>query len=183
MDEIWLDEPDEKDWEYKGFKCALRRNHCGSWCGYVGISKEHPLYGLGYDDVSDVLVAMLEAMKNKPVPKEPSFSLLISILGGEIHPTPANVIQVHGGITYAGDGKDLFNNPDIWFFGFDCSHAGDYAPNMPVLSAIVSGNIYRDIDYATAEAEKMADQLAVLMVEPLDPSKYPPFSIGKCDIF
>lgn len=26
------------------------RNRSGAWCGYVGVSKSHSLYGVGYDD-------------------------------------------------------------------------------------------------------------------------------------
>ena len=39
---VWVD-PDT------GLKCGLVRNSYGAWCGYVGISKDHPLHGVEYD--------------------------------------------------------------------------------------------------------------------------------------
>ncbi len=50
-DEIgpWNNEPDSKDFTAHELHCALRRNSSGAWCGYVGVPKEHPLYGVGYD--------------------------------------------------------------------------------------------------------------------------------------
>lgn len=48
----WDDEPQNREeWRYKGYPCLMVRNGMGAWCGYVGISKDHPDYGKGYDDV------------------------------------------------------------------------------------------------------------------------------------
>lgn len=48
----WDDEPqDREEWRYKGYPCLMVRNNMGAWCGYVGISKDHPDYGK-YDEVN-----------------------------------------------------------------------------------------------------------------------------------
>jgi hypothetical protein len=48
----WQNEPDRVDFVHAGFAClALRRDHMGQWCGYVGVPREHPAYGKGYHDV------------------------------------------------------------------------------------------------------------------------------------
>jgi hypothetical protein len=37
--------------ERTGLPCLIRRNSMGGWCGYVGVPKDHPASGGGYDDV------------------------------------------------------------------------------------------------------------------------------------
>ena len=47
----WETEPDEAEWvdTATGYKCRIVRNETtGTLCGYVGIPKEHRLYGLTY---------------------------------------------------------------------------------------------------------------------------------------
>ena len=48
---------------------------------------------------------------------------------GDYETSPESNISAHGGITFAGKHDELKGNPfdkDIWYFGFDCAHAGDY---------------------------------------------------------
>lgn len=47
----WVTEPDEVMFESSGLTCWMRRHpNLGSWCGYVGVPRSHPLHGLHYDD-------------------------------------------------------------------------------------------------------------------------------------
>ncbi len=65
-------------------------------------------------------------------------------------------IEVHGGLTYA-DNHIPNKEPDgLWWFGFDCSHAGD--------SHIYSSGrgIYRDMEYVKSECMKLFQQLCLL---------------------
>ncbi len=41
----------EKAWESSGYHCEVRIMPLGHRCGYVGVKKQHPLYGIHYDDV------------------------------------------------------------------------------------------------------------------------------------
>lgn len=49
--------------------------------------------------------------------------------------------------------------PEVWWFGFDCGHAGDWSPGMEQYRA-VSDDEYRDQAYIEAEVTKLARQLA-----------------------
>lgn len=48
---VWDSEPDRHDFIHAGFSCFILRNSMGNWCGYVGVPKTHPAYGLNYDFV------------------------------------------------------------------------------------------------------------------------------------
>lgn len=127
MKKRWKDEPDSKDFNAHGFRCALRRGpkSLGHWCGYVGIPETHRVFGLDYDNVP---------------------------------------VEVHGGLTYAGD-RCPGEKPDgLWWVGFDCAHLGDLVPGVLERDAIgvYPGDEYRDIDFVEREATAVARQLAEL---------------------
>ena len=95
--------------------------------GYVCELKRHPTMGnwCGYVYVGD---------------KHPLFKHLSQ-------DDTYDFLDVHGGVTYMGEGK----------FGFDCGHAGDFSPN---LSFGTSGaEEYRTVEYATDEVKRLAQQL------------------------
>ncbi len=49
----WMDEPDRVEFKAHGLDCLLVRHVAMfHWCGYVGVGKNHPKYGLSYDDVN-----------------------------------------------------------------------------------------------------------------------------------
>lgn len=91
--------------------------------GYVGIPKEHPLYEKDYGDS------------------------LCGHSGCYLH-TPEALIDVHGGITYAG----WFEKEDhrLWWFGFDTGHSSD-DPRY--------GGTFKDEAYVVKECEKLMAQL------------------------
>ena len=48
----WNNEPDRAEFEAHGFHCIARRNpSCGHWCGYVGVTANHPYYGKYYGEI------------------------------------------------------------------------------------------------------------------------------------
>jgi hypothetical protein len=93
-------------------------------------------------------------------------------------------VVVHGGLTYADKcGGSVCHVPkpgepdDVWWFGFDCAHSGDYAPMLgryrnrgqksydhAAAVAADDWNIeqYRTLDYVRAQASALAEQLAAL---------------------
>lgn len=129
----WIDEPDKVQWidEETGLDCLIVRNQIGGLCGYVGVPPEHPFHGTDYEHVE---------------------------------------VYVHGGLTYAAScqsGDESTNvchipevgRPDnVWWFGFDCAHAFDFAPgaHFPPMR----DEVYRDIGYVKAEIRSLAVQLA-----------------------
>lgn len=133
----WMDEPDRLQWRTAaGLPGLIVRNHMGVLCGYAAVAPGHPLHGKGYDDVD---------------------------------------VDAHGGLTYANRCQDdgpICHVPEpgepdnVWWFGFDCNHAWDFAPGM---SAILPAGflrhrfpdeVYRDLAYVKAEVESLAVQLA-----------------------
>ena len=145
----WDTEPDRVDWTHAGLPCFVLRNHHGAWCGYVGVAAGHPAYGLGYGDVD---------------------------------------VEVHGGLTYAEKCSPPIchvpapGEPDeVYWFGFDCGHAFDIMPGMDATLRIAhaaSGQtppvrqhfdclpdeVYRPLAYAQEETNRLADQLAAVVV-------------------
>lgn len=73
-------------------------------CGYVAVPLGHPLHGPDEDKRTTALPA-----------------------ADDCAPIPSYVLDVHGGLTFAGErvaDDGVTADPD-WWFGFDCAHAGD----------------------------------------------------------
>lgn len=48
----WQSEPDRVDWRAHGFPCFVQRAWAtGAWCGYAGVTEDHPLYGMDLFEV------------------------------------------------------------------------------------------------------------------------------------
>lgn len=176
MDMPWEREPDKKEWWSHGLPCViLRMPSMGHLCGYVGVPQEHPWHGKGYDErVPTPNWLHDEAYHGSPV------DVFIEACEGDLSQCRIeSALNVHGGVTYAeGDlgGNDapaptITDPTQWWWFGFDCNHSGDYAPEMkrrererglPSYARALSmeHEEYRDMDYVTAEVERMADRLA-----------------------
>ena len=89
-----------------------------------------------------------------------------------------NRFQVHGGITYSGNGEGMQDGPlfkdeflQYWAFGFDCAHGGDMWATPKILEeklgkpfALFPGDTYKDIDFVIKECESLADQLFQAML-------------------
>lgn len=142
----WMTEPDKLVWKTSaGLTGMLIRTRSGHLCGYVAVDKSHPWHGRSYGD-------------------------------GEYPDSPEGQIRVHGGLTYASEcAGHICHVPepgepdDVWWFGFDCAHSGDWSPTSwaPYLKELrrMPGEgpcraQYRDVDYVRAEVESMAAQLA-----------------------
>ncbi len=153
----WQDEPDKAVWvdEATGLDCMIVRNHWGALCGYVGVGPDHPYHGLDYQTC------------------------------------PA---EVHGGLTFAttcSETEDpshfICHIPqpgrphNVWWFGFDCSHAFDLSPRqeadnheryekakaigdtegMRIWGRYDPDKVYRTLHYVIREIEQLAQQLAL----------------------
>jgi hypothetical protein len=56
---------------------------------------------------------------------------------------------------------------DVWWLGFDCTHADDKCPAMPRYGRDLDRRgTYRDVAYVTEECRKLAQQLTVFHQEP-----------------
>lgn len=146
----------KKDWTTKaGLRAVVIFAHGSHHCGYVGILKEHPLYGVGYSEHSDALLKAMERVKEEPIGKRNILSLLCYREG---EARPEIVFDVHGGITYSGGNNKYPVEGDEWWFGFDCAHAGDKCLGRMGLFTC-PGDVFRDVSYVEAECERLAEQL------------------------
>jgi hypothetical protein len=146
----WLNEPDKIVWVdgATDLDCMIHRGPLGSLCGYVGVPAGHPLHGSSYDDLD---------------------------------------VDVHGGLTYAAECQPdatpefgICHVPqdgrpdDVWWFGFDCSHASDAMPAFAMRERGMSEKFgwptipdaphasYKDVPYVRAEVRRLAEQLATI---------------------
>lgn len=160
----------EKDWISSGLRCIAIAADSGHRCGYVGLPKSHPLYGVGYGAYHPALDALWGATKEGPIGDRGIIPILCAMFreADEVQPTPELVFDVHGSITYANGGDDYPIESDLWWYGFDCAHADD-ANDLTLITdehlrAIYAefGNdgVVRDLAFVVAECEKLAAQLA-----------------------
>jgi hypothetical protein len=68
-------------------------------------------------------------------------------------------VRIHGGLTFADcadprGGHAPEEIDDVWWFGFDCAHAGDVIPGVN------KHGKYRDRAYVEVECTSLAKQLA-----------------------
>ena len=101
----------ESDFMYKGLRCVVIMTCMGHRCGYVGISKDNYLYGKCYDEEI--------SLENN--------NQLMKKLNNRKSIIPEDYFDVHGGITFSNGGlnHEYPVQSDLWWFGFDCTHAWD----------------------------------------------------------
>lgn len=140
--------------EHAGLQCQTYRTEMGHWCGYVGVPADHPLHGKAYTDKISVPQEMIE--REVDIDKIGVINLFCQIE----EPTAEAcalvlAFDIHGGITYAANGAPGADVEGLWWFGFDCAHAGD------VSSLDMQGpmGIYRSEEYVIDECKSLADQL------------------------
>ncbi len=67
-------------------------------------------------------------------------------------------VEVHGGLTFSREGDGDTWPKGYWWFGFDCAHAWDRVPYMPV---DLDGT-YKNFRYVRRETEGLAKQVVTL---------------------
>jgi hypothetical protein len=108
----WDTEPlDKAVWtdDETGYPCMIRRGPMGAWCGYVGVTEEHPAFGKDYSDLYD----------EGDWPNELTFAGPCDDEGDEA--TAVCHIPAPG------------ESDKVWWFGFDNGHAFDIIPGMLAL--------------------------------------------------
>ena len=153
----------EKVWESNGFKCVVIMGSMGHRCGYVGVHSGHILYRQESNKDCPALLSYLKKLidNNEEVGKRGVIPLFCYTEG---EAKPNVVFNVHGGLTYSGeDPKYPVESSDIWWFGYDCGHAGD-GIDLSVLKLevrkIYAGmdGVVRRLDYCVEECENLAKQ-------------------------
>lgn len=164
----------EREFEHAGYKCVVIFGNVGHRCGYVGIPKNHPLYGKDYGDHLEIKKTDIGERKVSGI-----FPLLGACLDEDERIRIEAYFSCHGGITYAGGGdhSDYPIESDLWWFGFDCAHYGDAddldraidlfpsKKDMYLLKKRVTSRypideaVIRTEEYVTDECKKLAEQL------------------------
>lgn len=164
----------EREFEHAGYKCVVVFTRMGHRCGYVGIPKNHPLYGKDYSGHLEIKKADIGDRTVSGI-----FPLLGACLDEDERIRIEAYFQCHGGITYAGGGEHSSYpiESDLWWFGFDCGHAGDkpdyeyaiekfpkQAEQLKMQKRIndmyqIEGDIIRTEEYVADECKKLAGQL------------------------
>lgn len=142
----WQSEPDKKQWTdlETGYPCLIVRNtRHGNLCGYVGVTKPHPLYGA--DSGS-------ESMKRLSVHGGVNFT-------NKCQPSESESKGVCHVVNHDED-------DDVWWVGFDCAHWSDLVPRMPMpylLELDLFDNCtYKNVQYVETECCDLAKQLKTL---------------------
>ncbi len=156
----WIDEPDQVEFEYKGYSCSVER--------HISVDKESLSF----------LVSQFKDIKQK-FPDNPLTKYLPLGLGhlcGYIripkgHPwegvdRDSIDASVHGGLTY-GERRE-----DRYCIGFDCAHSGDTVPAMAACenfgefknlkqrfpNSSLWNNSYKTVQYVINECKDLVDQ-------------------------
>lgn len=140
-----------KDWTTKaGYRAVIIFGDMGHHCGYVGIPKEHPLYGKAYNED----IPTPEWLKEVSIGKRGAIDIFIQALREDQSICDVGLLfDVHGGITYSGCSDDYpVEAKGLWWFGYDCAHYNDK-------TSYSSSGIFRDADYCEKECESLAEQL------------------------
>lgn len=139
----------EKVWKTEaGFKAVVIICRGSHRCGYIGLTKEHVLHGLGYDTNSPHI---------KDITGEESLgqrSPMMFLCGQGKETSPSVAFDVHGGVTFADTAPHIeLENDGLWYFGFDCAHYQDgnmqYENGYPV----------RDLEFCIEQCESLAKQI------------------------
>lgn len=159
----WQQEVDTLTWQdaRTHLPCAMiRHNSFGSWNGYVGVPPDHPLHGLpvthqvkpsgDLDQIGEL---------GRDFGAIDFFHFLCTAKDTDTVPLTL-LLPAHGGLTYAA-----LDDQYWWWFGFDCSHAGDLLPINPYVGL----QTYRDQDYVYGIVTRLAwaIEAAKTLVEPV----------------
>jgi len=160
----------ELEFEHENHKCVVIFTDMGHYCGYVAVEQKSPLYGIKYNE--DLKKPELLKELNQTTIGKRGVLPVFCWDGKET--TPEILFNVHGGITFSRKNNDYpIKNNNLWWFGFDCAHAGDkkdltklkkYFPKehekiINSLYFFTSGKV-RTKNYVEKECRNLAEQIA-----------------------
>lgn len=168
----------ESDFVYEGHRCVVIFGDHGYRCGYVGVSENSPLYGM---EATDSVEVDMSEFRNEPLGHRGIMSVLALAFREEEDKIPLHAyFNVHGSITYAGGSLMYPVKSLLWWFGFDCGHAGDgidlevvkknwgHIPHvMHTISILESCNPYQGLpvrskEYCEEECINLVKQMIIL---------------------
>ena len=143
----WTGEADKVGWidQHTGMACIILRRSNGTLSGYVAVTPNHPLHGYRHDAIPGALEILVHGGLSYAEPCEETRPERISVCHVRIRKTPK--------VT-----RKLFEDEDLWWFGFDTDHAYDFVPAEP-RRPTSDAKAYRNQDYVYRECIKLAAQL------------------------
>lgn len=151
----WMDEPNSEEFDHAGLRCLILRHYeMLHLNGYVGVPKNHPWYGIDYNQC-------LRGCEGNPNPINPSV-ISYPCTWESDHKSPEKLIDVHGGLTFSGMGDGKLRSAAYWWFGFDCAHGWDLIPGLLQILGREQREheTYRNFAYVRAQIKSLAEQLA-----------------------
>lgn len=140
----WHTEPDKVQWvdQETDLDCLAVRSRTGAWCGYVGVTKDHPYFSKPYQEIDDH----------------------IDVHGGLTFSNSCDEEAPEGyGVCHI---PEPGRPGDVWWFGFDTNHCFDLAPRMWRLAApeyrhleYPEHDTYRTLRYVQGQVAGLAQQL------------------------
>lgn len=158
----------ESDFTHEDCRCVVVMTDMGHRCGYVGIGKTHPLYGVEY--MSNANCLKTKEMSDIPMDKAGLGQMLKGMTGEYENDaiSPEMFFSVHGGITFSGGAPSKYPvESDLWWFGYDCAHCDDGKDYSAIKNEQVreiemqfpSRGIIRTNEYCEQECRNLAEQL------------------------
>jgi hypothetical protein len=167
-------------WVEGDFPFAIvKHDELGTLCGYMGVPPVHPWYGKHCDDLDVEVHGGLTYghHQNWGHPLEIARAeqqIAEALKGKETFPglweTLARGHSRHLEFEQAHAGEDseypVKTGLDIWWFGFDCAHAGDLIPGLSHHSPLLQASeVYRDEEYVRGQLKYLGAQAAIALRE------------------
>ena len=170
-DHPWLGEADKVAWRdpATSYECIMLRNAAGGFLeGYVGVPRDHPLYGFDRHALPDGLgiavhggIGYAEICEDGPTPQRRTVReearRICHVPSGPARYQPTE---------HATDYR--VEDDHAWWFGFACNGPTDVVPIDPLhrhRDSAAAGGIrqtYRDDDYVCGEVLNLAAQLRAI---------------------
>jgi len=181
----WDSEPDKIQWqdEATGLPCLIVRGPVGALCGYVGVSPDHPLHGKEYDAAdmevhggltfadgcSEISREKWQKWRTRQLARReeaaqyPRGDAARDLKEWEKERDDYEAWALRATSRFICHVASPGEPDPVWWFGFDCAHAGDFSPSYGKdlgRETGWGGHVeYRDIAYVENECRSLASQL------------------------
>lgn len=167
----WIGEADKVSWldEATGFECIMLREPEGFLAGYVGVPRDHPLWGWEHGAVpADLGIEVHGGLNYSRICEEgpspaPKLSRRLATEARRICHVPEAPLRYEP-LRQAGGHR--VEDPHAWWFGFSCDHIYDVVPGSRDrggrFMAAETGAEYRDDAYVVREVVNLAAQLRAI---------------------
>jgi hypothetical protein len=167
----WLGEADKVAWRdpATGYECIMLREKDGHLAGYVGVPRDHPLWGWEHEAVpADLGIEVHGGLNYSRICEEgpspaPRLARRLATEARRVCHVPEAPLRYEP-LRQAGDHR--VEDAHAWWFGFSCDHIYDVVPGDTShgrrFMAAETGAEYRDDGYVVREVADLAAQLRAI---------------------